>query len=340
MRRWLAGIILGLLALTGAAALWLQQELATPYYGAEGTETFVDIPHGAGTDAIGAALQAGGILHHKLPFLIYVRWTGLGRRLRAGEYRFSSPARPAQVVQRLVQGDVFYRTITIPEGLTAQETVALIARSGLGNEKEMDELLGRVDWISDLDPRAASLEGYLFPNTYRFSRHTTPEEMLKAMVVEFRTRFSTMRAADPLPPGWTIAQIVTLASMIEKEAKADDERRLVASVLTNRLRAKMPLACDPTIIYALKLAGTYHGNLRKEDLGISSPYNSYVHPGLPPGPIANPGAASLQAALGPAVSDYFYYVSRNDGTHAFSRNLRSHLLAVARYQKRRQSRHE
>jgi UPF0755 protein len=333
VRRRLAEAILGLWLLLGGFAIWIQYELNTPYFGAAGVESFVDIPRGAGIGTIADALKAGGALHHRLPFLVYLRWTGQARHLRAGEYRFTSPARPAQIVQRLVQGDVYFRTVTIPEGLTAREIIALLVRIGFSNEKELEELIHRVDWISDLDPRAASLEGYIWPETYRFSRHTTPEEMFKAMITQFRVRMSSLLAASPLPSGWSIPQIVTLASLIEKEAKTADERRLVASVLMNRLRLKMPLACDPTIIYALKMAGTYTGNLHKADLGMPSAYNTYTHPGLPPGPIANPGADSLQAALEPAPSDYLYYVSRNDGTHFFSKDLRTHLQAVERFQK-------
>jgi len=334
MRRWLFRILAALSILTGAFGFWLYHEFAVPYLAGGSQERFVKIPYGVGTKAIADALQDGGALHARLPFVLYIRWAGLGRRLQAGEYRFSVPARPVEVVRRLVQGDVYFRTVAIPEGLTAQETVALLARHGFGNQQELTELLHRVDWISDLDGAADTLEGYLFPETYRFPRQTSSEEILRVMVAQFRTRISRLLAATPLPSGWDLHQIVTLASMIEKETGTAAERRLVSSVLTNRLRMKIPLACDPTIIYAMKQAGTYHGNLRKADLSMDSPYNSYLHPGLPPGPIANPGSDSLAAALSPAVSDYLYYVARNDGTHHFSKDLQSHLQAVARYQRR------
>jgi UPF0755 protein len=327
-------ILLALSALLGAFGLWLQHEFASPYFGGGNEERFVDIPRGAGTNAIADALLSGGVLHARLPFVLYIRWAGLGRRLQAGEYRFSAPARPVEIVRRLVQGDAYFRTVVIPEGLTARETIELLARNGFGNERELAELIHRVDWISDQDNNADDLEGYLFPDTYRFPRQSSSEEILRVMVAQFRSRMSRLRAATPLPAGWNLRQIVTLASMIEKEAGNAEERRLVSSVLTNRLRRKIPLACDPTIIYAMKQAGTYHGNLRKTDLGMASPYNSYLHPGLPPGPIANPGSDSLAAALSPAVSDYLYYVARNDGTHYFSKDLQSHLQAVSRYQKR------
>ena len=154
------------------------------------------------------------------------------------------------------------------------------------------------------------------------------------MVDQFRLELSRVTAKYPIPSGWTVSEIVILASMIEKEAKKSEERALIASVLINRLKKRIPLACDATIIYALKLAGTYNDNLRKADLSMATPYNTYLHPGLPPGPIANPGADSLHASLNPANTDYFYYVSRNDGTHQFSEDFQSHLRAVARFQKR------
>jgi UPF0755 protein len=335
MRRLWIGILILCVGLAGVLVLWLGWEFANPYYGASTPETFVDIPHGAGIRTIAAVLKSGGTLRRELPFILYVRWKGLGKQLKAGEYRFTTPARPAEIVRRLVAGDVYFHTLTIPEGTTANEIVDLMARSGLGSESDLEELCHRTDWISDLSPNAPSLEGFLFPDTYRYSRHSSAEQLVKEMVLQFRSHLKSILSENRLPPGWTLPQIVTLASMIEKEAKSDEERRLVASVLANRLRLKMPLACDPTIIYALKQSGRYHGNLHKTDLALDSPYNTYINAGLPPGPIANPGSESLKAALSPATSDYLYYVSKNDGTHAFSRDFRAHLLAVERYQKRR-----
>jgi UPF0755 protein len=334
VRVWIQRVILGLLLIAAAFTIWMRYELAAGCF-AGGPEVFVDIPRGSGTNAIAAALSAGGVLRRDLPFILYVRWNGLGKHLRAGEYRFTSAERVSQIVQRLVQGDVFFRSLTVPEGLTAREIFALLARNGFADERALVELLNRVDWVADLDPGATSLEGYLFPETYRITRHTTPEEMLKSMIGQFRRASASLLAAHRLPHDWTLARVVTLASMIEKEAKNPEERRLVASVMINRLRVKMPLGCDPTIIYALKLAGSYNGNLHKADLGLDSAYNTYLHQGLPPGPIANPGYDSLLAVLEPATSDFLYYVSRNDGTHHFSRDLKTHLLAVARYQPRK-----
>jgi UPF0755 protein len=326
-------VFLVLVAAAGLALWWVRSELRTPYYGAGAPEVFVDIPRGASSAAIAAMLSDAGILRHRLPFILHLRMSGAGRRLQAGEYRFDSPATPVEIADKLIRGDVFFFSVTIPEGMTARETIAWIARSGLGDLREMENALGRTEWIRELDSEARDLEGYLFPETYRFSRHVTSEHILRAMVERFREVLGKLVAELPPAQGWSISDIVTLASMVEKETNVEAERRLVASVLTNRLEKGMPLACDPTLIYALKLAGKYDGNLRKADLAMDSPYNTYIHPGLPPSPIANPGTESLRAALAPPRTDYLFFVSRNNGTHEFSRDFESHSRAVARYQK-------
>ena len=334
MHTRLIASLVGLISISGAAAIWLQSELSTHYYNAGKAEVFVDVPRGAGTSAIAEALKSSGVLHHTIPFMLYVRWTGLDRHLKAGEYRFAAPASPGQVARRLALGDIYYHSITIPEGLTSREVITLLARNGFGDENEMLALLCRSDWISDLDPHAKSLEGYLFPDTYRFVRRATPQEILQKMVAEFRARVAKLLLANPLPARSSLAQVIILASMIEKEAKADEERPLIASVMLNRLRLGMPLGCDATIVYALKQSDEFDGSLHKPNMSIPSPYNTYTHLGLPPGPISNPGAASIRAALAPDTSAYLYYVSKNDGTHYFSKDLRTHLIAVARYQKK------
>jgi UPF0755 protein len=324
----------GLILITGAAAIWLQSELSNPYYKAGQAGVFVDLPRGTGTRAIAEALKSSGVLHHTIPFILYVRWTGLARHLKAGEYSFAAPASPGEVARRLAVGDIYYHSITIPEGLTSREVINLLARNGFGDENGMLALLCRSDWISDLDPYAKGLDGYLFPDTYLFVRRETPQEILQKMVAEFRARIAKLLLADPLPARSSLGQVIILASMIEKEAKVDEERPLIASVLLNRLRLGMPLGCDATIVYALKQSDAFDGYLHKPNMSMPSPYNTYTHLGLPPGPIANPGAASIRAALAPETSEYLYYVSKNDGTHYFSKDLQSHLMAVARYQKK------
>jgi len=326
---------LALVLIVAASLAWMHAEITAPYYGARSPEVFVEIASGAGAHSVAAQLAAAGVIRNRLLFEIYVRWTGMDRRLKAGEYRFAAPAAPAEVVRRIVAGDIFFHSVTLPEGLTAREAVSLIAQAGIGDARELEQALQRVDWIADLDPAATSLEGYLFPDTYRFAHSADSVRVVQALVRAFRDRYSAMLSAHPLPKGWTPRRIVTLASMIEKETGSASERPLVASVLVNRLERGMPLACDPTIIYALKLAGTYDGNIRKRDLALDSPYNTYTHAGLPPGPICNPGEESLRAALAPPGTEYLYFVSRNDGTHQFSTDYSSHSLAVARYQKNR-----
>ena len=322
-------IIIGL----AAAAIWLRSELETPYYGASPGEVFIEIPRHANTSRVAELLGNSGILRHRLPFILYVRYHNIGRRIQAGEYRFAEAATPGEVARRLVRGDVTFISITVPEGLTAQETIELLAKSGIGDPRKLKKLLLKTEWIRDLDPGARNLEGYLFPETYRFPRKVDGETVVKTMVEQFKTRFAKIAEVHPAHDGWTVPRVVTLASLIEEEVKNKDEGPLVASVLMNRLERGMPLACDATIIYAMKLAGTYRGNLSRADLVRESPYNSYIHRNLPPGPISNPGENSLRAALNPARTGYLFYVSRNDGTHQFSENYASHQYAVNRYQK-------
>ncbi|MBN2243750.1 MAG: endolytic transglycosylase MltG [Acidobacteria bacterium] len=328
-----AAVLLAMAAGIGSVAAWLHAQLDAPYYNAPTRETFVEIVRGSNTGQIAHLLVESGILRSRIPFLAYLRFTGGARDIKAGEYRFDGPASPKEIIGRLIRGDVYYRVLTVPEGLTAAETIELIARNGFGTFEGMEPLLRNTDWIRDMDPGAENLEGYLFPETYHFGRKPDPGSIIKTMVEQFRKKFQEIRAELPMPAGWDISRAVILASMIEKEARKADERPLVSSVFHNRLDRRMPLACDATIIYAMKLRGTYNGNIRKSDLSMESPYNSYIHRGLPPGPIANPGADSLRAALNPAETEYLYYVSRNDGTHVFSKTYREHRQAVNKYQR-------
>jgi UPF0755 protein len=326
-------VIGAIVVLLAIVAIELRSELESPYYGARTSEVFVEIPRNSNSRQIADLLVGSGILYHRFPFLFYIRLKNLEHHIQAGEYRFAEPATPIQVAQRLVRGDISFRAITIPEGMTARETIELLAKNGLGDPGEMQQLLRRTDWIQDIDPKARSLEGYLFPETYRFGRKADSDTVIKAMVNQFRIRIAKTTALHPVPSGWTVPRVVILASMVEKEVKQASEAPLVASVLVNRLEKGMPLACDATIIYAMKMEGIYEGRLGKADLAMESPYNTYIHTNLPPGPISNPGENSLRAALNPARTSYYYYVSRNDGTHQFSIDYDSHLNAVNRFQK-------
>lgn len=336
--RYIFPLLAGALFLVTLAALlagWLYIETETPYYGASAEETFVEISKGMNAGSASRILEQSGIVRHRIPLIVFLRFTGNAERIKAGEYRFAEPASPRRIAERLVEGDSFYHSVTVPEGLTAMETVDLFLEKGLGEREEMESALQKTEWISDLFPDASSLEGFLFPETYHLGRRTGSEQIVKNMVAQFRKEFGDLIDRHPVPEGWSGDQIVILASMIEKEAQKAEERPLVSSVFHNRIRRKMPLACDATVIYAMKLLGTYKGNIRKSDLAMESPYNTYRNRGLPPGPIANPGRDSLTAALRPAESEYLYYVSRNDGTHVFSETYQEHQQAVNRYQRTR-----
>jgi UPF0755 protein len=336
LRRFLPALLITIFLFAAgfaATAIWIRSELETPYYQNPAPEVFVEIPRGASMSETADLLVDSGILRRSLPFRCYFRYAHRGGHIQAGDYRFVEASTPKRIAQRLIRGDVFFRALTVPEGFTAEETIELAEKNGLGNRAEMQQALLKTEWIQDLDPKAQNLEGYLFPETYRFRRKAGSETIIQTMVNQFRIKLAKILNAYPLRPGCSIPQLITLASMIEKEVKKTEEGPLVASVLINRLDRKMPLGCDATIIYAMKLAGTYQGHLGRGDLGMDSPYNSYLHPNLPPGPICNPGAASIRAALNPARTDYFYYVSRNDGTHQFSKDFASHSRAVDKYQR-------
>ncbi|NWG13235.1 MAG: endolytic transglycosylase MltG [Acidobacteria bacterium] len=322
-------------ALTLGAIAWaLHRELSQPYWGAASHEVFLDIPAGMRARDIAVALAHAGVIRTSLVFEAYVRWSRLHTELKAGEYRFTAPASPREIAARMVRGEVFHVTVTIPEGLTARETVSLLAHAGIGDTPSLERAVHQSALVRDLDPDARSLEGYLFPDTYRFPRQEDPDRVIATLVKRFREIYSQLAASHPVSTALSVHRVVTLASIVEKEAKLAAERPVIASVLFNRLERGIPLAADPTIIYALKQAGAFDGNLRKRDLELGSPYNTYLRAGLPPGPIANPGEDSLRAALVPARTDYLYYVSRNDGSHEFSRDYQSHARAVARFQPR------
>jgi UPF0755 protein len=317
------GILLLLLLLAAAAAAYV---IYSPY--GPTTETFVDISPGTGASAIAAHMEKAGIIRSRYGFDFLSLQKG--GTLKAGEYRFDHPVPMPEVYARLVQGDVYTQALTIPEGYnifdiaTAVEAAGFAKRDAfLAAERQYTEL------IADLLPpgtRPESLEGYLFPDTYRFSRHATPLQILTSMVHRFR-QATTQLGIDHA----NMAQTVTMASLIEKEVGQETERPLVAGVFTNRLAKSMPLATDPTVIYAALLDNRWRGTIYASDLQSPSPYNTYKHTGLPPGPISNPGVASLRAALHPAQTDYLYFVSDAAGHTRFSVDLKEHAQQVQAY---------
>jgi UPF0755 protein len=322
-------LVLGLLAAgTGGYILWTRMH--EPFQAFEG-EQFVEIPQGDGSRAIARRLLEAGVVADEWSFRAAVRWSGRGQALQAGEYRFAAAASPLDVVERLARGDVHTVGITFPEGLTIAEMADVFESRGLGTAQSFREAARDVTPIAALDPAARDLEGYLFPETYPVSRHVDAASLVAAMVERFKTVYAEL-TKDRQPPALTARQVVTLASLVEKETARAEERPIVAAVYRNRLAIGMGMQADPTVIYAMRLRGKYNGNIRRADLAIDSPYNTYRYRGLPPGPIAAPGRAALDAALAPADSKYLYFVSRNDGSHVFAETLRQHNANVQKFQ--------
>ena len=293
------------------------------------TETFVEILPGTPTMQIAAELKQQGLIRSKYAF--EAARLAKGGTLKAGEYRFDHPAKMAEVYDRLERGDVYTLTVTIPEGSNLFDIAQRIETAKLGRkEKFLAEARAKVSLIADLDPGAISLEGYLFPDTYHFARRATPQQMLTAMVKRFRQEAATLGLRS------NYHRVVTVASLVERETPVDAERPLVASVFENRLAKAMPLATDPSVIYAALLDGRYRGTIYASDLQADSPYNTYRYAGLPPGPICNPGIASLKAAMHPARTDYLYFVAASadpSGKSRFSTTLEEHAHAVQEYRK-------
>jgi len=319
-------------AAAGVAAVTIWQRIHTPHKGYQAAEQFIDIPVGTGTAAIGRRLVDAGVVRDASTFRAALWWSGRSRALQAGEYRFDQPLAAVEVVDRLARGDVYARRITFPEGLTMQEMARLYETREFGTAAAFLEAARDESLVRDLDPMAPDLEGYLFPDTYALPRGTPARRLVELMVDRFRATYTEELQRQAREQGLTTRQVVTLASLVEKETGRPDERPLVAAVYRNRLRVGMGLQADPTVVYALQQAGRYDGNIRRQDLAIDSPYNTYRYAGLPPGPIAAPGKASLAAALMPASVSYLYFVSRNDGSHVFATTLAEHNRNVRQFQ--------
>jgi peptidoglycan lytic transglycosylase G len=305
---------------------WLLADGTRPYLKGEAPIT-IDIPRGARTDEIARQLEQSGAIRS--------RWTFLGlhllspsNTLKAGEYDFDKPASTLAVLRKLVRGEVSYETVLVPEGSNRFEIADIVAQQGFSTREEFLRATEDPQLVSALDPNAINLEGYLFPDSYRFPRHARPAEIVRAMVNRFRQVYFGLRPGET---NHSIRQIVTIASLVEKETWMNQERPIIAGVFYNRLQLGMPLQSDPTVAYAAFLANGYTGPVRRAELSIASPYNTYLNKGLPAGPITNPGRASLRAALHPASTDYLYFVASGDGGHVFSKTLAEHNVAVAQY---------
>ncbi len=330
----LAALLLLLVLLAAGGAWWVRTRLTTPHRGFTEPEVFVDLPPGTGVAAMAARLTEAGVVADPWTFRIAARLSGAERQLQAGEYRFAEPATPVSVVDRLSRGDVFSRPVTFREGLTIREMADVFERSGLGTGAAFERAATTSDRAQSFDPDARTLEGYLFPDTYPLARRVDPDALVQLMVAGFLRVFDADARAKAAAQNLSVREAVTLASLVEKETALAAERPLVAAVYRNRLQRNIPLQCDPTVIYALMQAGRWRGNLTRAHLQLDSPYNTYRYPGLPPGPIASPGRASIEAALAPADVPYLYFVSRNDGSHVFATTLAEHNRNVATWQVR------
>jgi UPF0755 protein len=343
VKRLLLFVIL-LLVVCAAGATWFYLGVNRPYKGYADSEQFVEIPPGSGTAAIARRLADAGVITDVNTFRLALWVTGQGRRLQAGEYRFDHPLSARQVAEKIGRGEVYVHPITFREGLTIKQMAELYESKGFGPAKDFVEASKNAALVQAIDPAAKDLEGYLFPDTYALPRRATADQLVARMVASFTKALTPDLIEKATANGQSVRQLVTLASIVEKETGKAEERPMVAAVYANRLKIGMGLQCDPTVIYALERAGRFNGNLTREDLQFDSPYNTYRYAGLPPGPIAAPGRASLEAAADPAPVPYLYFVSRNDGTHAFASTLDEHNRNVQQYQikyfrDRRQQRH-
>ncbi|MBA3439004.1 MAG: endolytic transglycosylase MltG [Pyrinomonadaceae bacterium] len=317
-----------LLLITGFGIdLWFRHEFHTPFAHNHASQ-YIEVPRGSSPGEIVERLAATGIIKHAWPLRIYIKAKGADSRLKAGEYRFPSPISPQQVLQKLEEGQQRLNRFTVIEGWTRWDVAAAMARLPEFQLQSADEalrLMDDVNLITDLDPQATNLEGYLYPDTYTFPPDTSAREMVTIMVRRFREVWKEKSAIQSNVANRPLREVATVASLIETEAKLKEERPLVASVIYNRLQTGIPLGIDSTVIYAAKLAGKWKadGKVYQSDLDRASPYNTRKVHGLPPGPIASFGARSLEAALNPATTDYLYYVrdpARDDGAHNFYNN--------------------
>lgn len=287
-------------------------------------ETFVDITTGTGTEAMAAQLEQAGIIRSRYAF--EAMKVAHGGALKAGEYRFDHAVPVTEVYARIRRGDVYTRTLVIPEGFNIFDIAQAVEAAGLGSKAEfLAAERQHTELIRQWSPGAASLEGYLFPDTYRFSRHATAQSMLAAMVKRFGQMVAKMGS------GGDVSRVVTMASLVEKEVHIDAERPVVAGVFENRLAAGMPLQTDPAVVYASLLRGTWTGVIHQSELHSDSAYNTYAHAGLPPGPICNPGVAALKAAMHPAMTDYLYFVADAAGATRFAKDMKEHEAQVAAF---------
>jgi UPF0755 protein len=332
------GIAVMVVLLAGAGtAAWTWYAISAPYQSFPAEGVFVDVPHGASSRGVARLLGQNGVVRSAFAFRLYAR-EHARRKLQAGEYFFNHPISAHDVFWQIADGHVYQQAFTVREGETMFDIAHDLEAGKLMTAEEFLDAAQNPELIRDVAPDARTLEGFLFPATYFLPRHPAPSELTAEMVKKFKEEWQHI--APPDPPndrGRTVhpsvESVVTLASLVERETPKPEERPLVAGAFENRLKRHMALQCDPTVIYALQEAGSYEGTLTGADLHFDSPYNTYVHPGLPPGPIGNPGEASLRAALSPAETNYLYFVADTHGGHFFSATLAEHNRNVTRYRR-------
>ncbi len=319
---------LPLLVLIAAAIAYLS--LKTDYRGFR-DQVILDFPKGTSTQAMAEQLAQNGVIRYSWQFLL-ARALHPGTRLQAGEYRFARADTPSSILNRIARGDVFFYELVVPEGSNIFDIAASVGQFDFLKPADFLRAARNPSLIRDLAPTAPTLEGYLFPATYRLTRATTVQQLCAMMTGQFRKQWRELQEPVQTRP---VNEIVTLASLVEKETGRPEDRPIVASVYENRLRKGMALDCDPTTIYAALLDARYRGTIYRSDLASDNAYNTYRHAGLPPGPIANPGVAALKAALSPAETDYLYFVAKPDGSggHQFSKTMEQHNVAVQQYRR-------
>ena len=331
----LMAVLLILLGVTGGVGAIAVKFLFNPPEAAPGTERIVEIPAGASLRSAAEILRDAAVIRDKNLFMILARIYRRGKSIKAGEYQFTTAMLPVAVLEKLQDGKIYIRSATIPEGYTARQIAAILAQRGLNEQEFLAQVFDK-RVAAQYNVSAESLEGYLFPDTYYLNRGMTVEAIVRKMVQEFWEVMTPDAQQEIQQKGFTVHEIVTLASIIEKEARLPQERELISAVYHNRLRIGMKLDSDPTVIYGIE---HFNGNLTRVDLQTDTPYNTYKRRGLPPGPIASPGQAALLAAIRPAAVNYLYFVARNDGSHQFSATYAEHQRAVREYQKNRRKRH-
>lgn len=333
----LIAALLAVALLAGGGALLLTR---TPYKGYAGDSAVVELPSGTTTKAILAALEREGVVRSRHLAGAALRILFPGKSLKAGEYRFEGPRSTEEVLRDLVEGRVVVHRVTVPEGLTAEETFALLAREGLATEADLASLFGKPSTFQGVPEGAPSLEGFLGPETYLFTRTQGAREIVATLVKTFRRSLPERFEERARALGRTPLEAVTVASLVEKETAVAAERGLVSAVYQNRLKVGMPLQCDPSVVYALRRRGLWNGTLTREGLEVDDPYNTYARGGLPPGPIASPGTAALEAAVAPADVPYLYFVAAGDGSgaHRFAVTYEEHRANVALFRRARAAR--